>query len=691
MKRKLIEKVPYMGAAETVMPDNGVTYGLIGRAGTFEVDGEPHLFFETYATNRSLEEPNYRLVINKKEYASYYPLAMKWTSEGLNSSNLVEIWRGGETRDDNYFKLGPNPSWQRVSGPVWVPGEDEDIIEKWAGFREKHHGWRDDIQTAIKKIKREKEEKRLDRRESAFFERCAKIPKIPEAFKDYCLSMLDTENLIFYKRKGAKALCSCSKCGAEYQIQTATSAAWPGSLMRHIDEVPRDKKETACKICGVQAKYKPAGRCRPSYRNVSINVYLLQPWEEKYLILRKFEATKELHLSGPETVDLQEQGRSFIGQRSQPTRDWYLWDNWTRKAKWCDYNIGGMNQLSFGRGMCYVEGLGSNFKYCQIQHYLDRKGQEADAEDYLLMYQKMGHHLEMMEKTMPKMADWLLDGGGYREHFDRKAKKPNDFLMVRPERMKFIVEEWGGSSPVLRSLQMERASGRHWTDRELKFAELMGADERIVTVLMKYTTIMKAANYCEKGATGPGLGFSIDVRHKALEWLDYIQMREEMGYPIRNSIDIFPADLHAEHQRLVIEKNAEKLARQKEEKEKMFAGISRRYRNIKRKYTWQYDGYMIRPAKSAAEIIEEGRKLHHCVGGDNYLKKHCEGKSTILFLRLATDPNTPLITVELEDGRIKQWFGVNDTKPEKKFFDKWLKEWLESMKPEEERILVKAV
>jgi hypothetical protein len=89
--------------------------------------------------------------------------------------------------------------------------------------------------------------------------------------------------------------------------------------------------------------------------------------------------------------------------------------------------------------------------------------------------------------------------------------------MVRPERMKFIVEEWGGSSPVLRSLQMERASGRHWTDRELKFAELMGADERIVTVLMKYTTIMKAANYCEKGATGPGLGFSIDVRHKALE------------------------------------------------------------------------------------------------------------------------------------------------------------------------------
>ena len=45
MKRKLIEKVPYMGAAKTVTPDNGVIYGLIGRAGTFEVDGEPYLFF----------------------------------------------------------------------------------------------------------------------------------------------------------------------------------------------------------------------------------------------------------------------------------------------------------------------------------------------------------------------------------------------------------------------------------------------------------------------------------------------------------------------------------------------------------------------------------------------------------------------------------------------------------------------
>jgi len=691
MKRKLIEKVPYMGAAETAMPDNGVTYGLIGRAGTFEVDGKPHLFFETYVVEKSLDVPNYRLVINEKEYASYYTAALKWTSEGLNSSSIVEtIWHNGEYKEDNYFKLGPNPSWQRVSGPVFVPEEDEDIIGIWSGRDGKYYGWREDIQAAIKKIKKEREEARFDRRSLAFADRCAKIPEIPEEFKDFCLSMLDTDNFIFYKRKGMKALCSCSKCGAEYQIQTDSAASWPGILMKEIDEVPRDKKDTVCKICGVKAKYKPAGRCRPAYRNISLNVYLLQPWEEKYLLLRKFEATKELHLSGPETVDLQEQGRSFIGQRSQPTRDWYLWDAWTGSARWCDYNVGGMNQLSFGRGRCYVEGLGSNFKYCQIQHYLDRKGQEADAEDYLLMYQKMGHHLEMLEKTgLTKLTDWLLDGGGCRSDLNRDAKRPNDFLQIRPERMKYIINEWGGSNTALKCLQIERASGRSWTVRELKFAEMLGADQRIMTVALKYTTVMKAINYVEKPLPEPG--FSAAARTRAFEWLDYLQMREEMGYPIRDSIDIFPADLHAEHQKLVIERDAEKLRKREAEKEREFAGIARRYRNIRRKYSWKSEGFMIRPAKSATEIIEEGRTLHHCVGGDNYLRKHNDGKSTILFIRLCTDPNTPLITVELEEGKIKQWYGVNDSKPDKEFFDSWLKEWLESMKPAEEPVLVAAV
>jgi hypothetical protein len=86
---------------------------------------------------------------------------------------------------------------------------------------------------------------------------------------------------------------------------------------------------------------------------------------------------------------------------------------------------------------------------------------------------------------------------------------------------------------------------------------------------------------------------------------------------------------------------------------------------------------MIRPAKDAREILEEGQTLHHCVGaGETYFRRHNDGQSAILFLRFATDPNTPYITVEIEDYAIRQWYGRNDTKPDKDRINAWLDKWL---------------
>lgn len=77
-------------------------------------------------------------------------------------------------------------------------------------------------------------------------------------------------------------------------------------------------------------------------------------------------------------------------------------------------------------------------------------------------------------------------------------------------------------------------------------------------------------------------------------------------------------------------------------------------------------------------IVREGRTLHHCVGGDNYLQKHADGISYILMLRKKEDQETPYITVEIRaDGRsIVQWYGAFDRKPDKEQVEKWLKEWL---------------
>ena len=44
-----------------------------------------------------------------------------------------------------------------------------------------------------------------------------------------------------------------------------------------------------------------------------------------------------------------------------------------------------------------------------------------------------------------------------------------------------------------------------------------------------------------------------------------------------------------------------------------FPQIHNSYRKLRSRYLYEDDEYLIRPARSAAEIVEEGRTLHHCV------------------------------------------------------------------------------
>ena len=78
----------------------------------------------------------------------------------------------------------------------------------------------------------------------------------------------------------------------------------------------------------------------------------------------------------------------------------------------------------------------------------------------------------------------------------------------------------------------------------------------------------------------------------------------------------------------------------------------------------------------------EGRLLHHCVGGNDYLYKHNKGKTYILMLRFKEEPDVPYITIEVDarNPRIIQWYGNKDQKPDKENVQSWLNTWLRKLK-----------
>ncbi|MBR6603069.1 MAG: PcfJ domain-containing protein, partial [Clostridia bacterium] len=69
-------------------------------------------------------------------------------------------------------------------------------------------------------------------------------------------------------------------------------------------------------------------------------------------------------------------------------------------------------------------------------------------------------------------------------------------------------------------------------------------------------------------------------------------------------------------------------------------------------YSSEALGLLIRPAASQAELITEGKILHHCVAG--YAANHANGKTSIFFIRHISDPEMPFFTLEYKNGKVEQ-------------------------------------
>jgi len=189
-------------------------------------------------------------------------------------------------------------------------------------------------------------------------------------------------------------------------------------------------------------------------------------------------------------------------------------------------------------------------------------------------------------------------------------------------------------------------------------------------------------------------------------WEDYLTAAEAMNYPLHRENVLLPRNLGEAHDKATGE-HREKLARERaiqqqnwarqrkaeeaerirqvQQAEKEYDKLRAR---LEKKYGFSMDGYVIRVPMDKDEILAEGRKLQHCVGG--YADRHIQGKTTILFMRKVKKPNEPWLTIEMNGNSLIQIHGfknegVHTAKgrfapdPQevyKEFLDTWL-DWLE--------------
>lgn len=134
---------------------------------------------------------------------------------------------------------------------------------------------------------------------------------------------------------------------------------------------------------------------------------------------------------------------------------------------------------------------------------------------------------------------------------------------------------------------------------------------------------------------------------------DYLRQCAQLRYDLHDTAISMPHDFMAMHTRLseMIKYNESQEARRKL-KENM---------EYRKKLEFAHGGLFIRQPKNMTEIVYEGKRLHHCVGG--YAQRHAYGKLHIMFIRRAEKPDVPFYTVEVDlFGEIVQVRGLRNCK-----------------------------
>lgn len=211
------------------------------------------------------------------------------------------------------------------------------------------------------------------------------------------------------------------------------------------------------------------------------------------------------------------------------------------------------------------------------------------------------------------------------------------------------------------------------------------ADDRTLRVLLprmkRYgLRIPKLISYLEKIRRHGKIHWSNNAALSA--YADYITAADGCGLDLSNTIHLLPRDFWEKHDTVTAAWSAICANRRNSEAN---AKYKARLQKLTARYLYWSDTLLIRAPVNAGEIVEEGKRLEHCVGG--YADRHLSGKTTILFLRRRDKPHVPLVTIEMDGNTIRQVYGYrNDCAscpenpkgiPARKLYGAFLDEWLE--------------
>ncbi len=688
MKRKSIEKIPYMGLRKV---KRGKAVEYVAVTGTYEIGGKDHLFIEVYRNSRKCKTvPKVRIVLTKNDFGTFFPEGGVWSTEKVDIGSYINsflIWRRGENKVRSRDAMDHERNIMQSDQDLQILKKFTDRSEFVDDGRWWDHiqAWQDGITHARNRAQRDR---KRERRERALKDRIENTPVLPEKeILEYAdQELFGSRHYLYYRKHKSRAELACTKCGGVVDARWKEGMSYESQFERMIEE-PKRGFTGKCPLCNEMAEYLPAGHVKEG-NSQKIHLFIGQKYKDG-IVIRYLEVEKEYHLDVTEDNGREklhgayeelsgiEIARAYFEQGKKLQIDYHKHNPWKGEDFWDDCNLYGNANINVKAGVVmpetYTNMQGTFLQYSAMEEYQKVAG-DINPINYLERYIHTPQ-IEMLVKIgLTGVVDELM-----KYHYgivaDENAQDAGTFLGIRKERVKQLISHHGKLN-MLDVMQCEKRFGANLTEGQIEKLAIL--DIKRLGQIREYMSIQKFLNRVEKYA---GVEICEElcgrahnrIQNVAGEYLDYLSMRRNLGYDMQNTVYLFPRDLEKAHDKMVAE-TAEKADETKIMRvNREYTLIRKNYRKLRRKFYYEDEDYLIRPARDAGEIVSEGRILHHCVGGADYLNKHNEGISTILFLRKKENPDVPYITVEIgNNGNIIQWYGRCDKKPDKDRMQRWI-------------------
>lgn len=169
---------------------------------------------------------------------------------------------------------------------------------------------------------------------------------------------------------------------------------------------------------------------------------------------------------------------------------------------------------------------------------------------------------------------------------------------------------------------------------------------------------------------------------------DYLDMAERRNENIHDEIIYRNKRWREFHDRYLEEINRQREEKRREELRNRFGEIRADYRRNKKIFGWSDGENCIIVPKTCEDIMDEGKKQHHCVGAsDRYMRRMAKRETWIVFLRHAEDPKEPWYTIETDGETVLQFYAAYDRQPEKEEVQKILNAWMKEVRKNMEKVL----